>query len=124
MDDFIADIRNEYDMVLFDCAPSLPATDSAVLGRKVDGVVLTYAVGRISRGSLKQAKAQMDNVKASVIGIVLNGMRSELSIDFQNYKYNEYYYTYEYDDSDEHKRGIKKISKMMGDFIGRFVQGS
>ncbi|HUT63689.1 MAG TPA: AAA family ATPase [Anaerolineae bacterium] len=124
MDDFISDIRKEYDMVLFDCSPTLPATDSAVLGRKVDGVVLTYAVGRISRGSLKQAKAQMDNVKARVIGVVLNGMRSELSIDFQNYKYKEYYYTYEHDDFDEKKKGIKKITKMMGDFISRFVKGS
>ena len=78
-DEFIADVRKEYDIVLFDCAPTLPATDSAVLGRKVDGVVFVYAVGKVSRGSLKRAKNQMDNVKARVIGVVLNGIRSDIS---------------------------------------------
>ena len=121
MDDFIRGIRNEYDIVVFDCSPVLPATDSAVLGRKVDGTIFVYAVGQVARGSLKRAKAQMDNVKARVIGVVLNGMRSELSTDFQDYKYQEYYYTYEGIEPEAQKKGVGKIIKSMSDFINRFV---
>jgi len=120
MDDFIDSIKKEYDMVLFDCSPVLPATDSAVLGRKVDGIVLVYAVGNVSRSSLKRAKAHMDNVKARVIGIVLNGMRSDVSADFLDYKYNENYYTYEGEDIKVQKKSVGKIRGKMEKFISRF----
>jgi len=121
MDEFIRDVRDEYDIVLFDCSPTLPATDSAVLGRKIDGVVFVYAVGKVARGSLKRAKNQMDNVKASVIGVVLNGIRSDISVDFQDYKYKEYYYTYDEEEVAEKQTSVGKIKKVMNDFIHRFV---
>jgi len=120
-DEFIANVRKEYDIVLFDCAPTLPATDSAVLGRKVDGVVFVYAVGKVSRGSLKRAKNQLDQVKATVIGVVLNGIKSELSADFQDYKYKDYYY-YSYDEEtvEGPKTGMDKFKKKVSDFIQKF----
>ena len=90
-DEFIRSASSEYDVVLFDSAPVLPVTDATVLGRKTDGVVLTYAVGKVSRGSLKRAKTQLDHVKANVLGVVLNGLRAETSPDFQDYKYDKYY---------------------------------
>ncbi|HID95085.1 MAG TPA: polysaccharide biosynthesis tyrosine autokinase [Candidatus Latescibacteria bacterium] len=93
-EEFTAQVREEYDMVIFDSAPVLPVTDAAILGSKVDGVVLVYQVGKIGRGALKRAKVQMDNVKAKVIGVVLNGLRPEVSPDFHDYKYYGRYYTY------------------------------
>jgi len=122
MDDFIATVRKEYDIVLFDCTPTLPATDPAVLGRKVDGIVFVYAVGRVSRSSLKRAKNQMDNVKANVLGVVLNGIRSDLSEDFHDYKYSQYYY-YSYTDEELEAEQTKmgKIKKVVTDFVNRFV---
>lgn len=91
--EFIKEARSEYDIVLIDSTPILAATDAAILGSKVDGVVLVYQVGRIGSGALKRAKAQLDNVKAKVMGVVLNGLKAELSPDFAGYdKY--YYYTY------------------------------
>jgi len=119
MDIVISEVRDEYDIVLFDCSPTLPATDSAVLGRKVDGIVLVYAVGKVSRGSLRRTKNQLDNVKASVIGAVLNGIRSETSADFQDYKYKEYSYTYETDEEEE-GTGIDKIRRLVGGILNRF----
>lgn len=92
--EFIKDVRSEYDMVLIDAPPILTATDAAILGSRTDGVILVYQVGKISRGVLKRAKAQLDNVKANVIGIVLNGLRAEISPDFSGYDYYKKYYTY------------------------------
>lgn len=120
MDDFIRDVRKEYDIVLFDCAPTLPATDSAVLGRKVDGVVFVYAVGKVSRGALKRAKSQMDNVKARVIGVVLNGIRSDTSADFHDYKYKEYYYYTDEQEQLNEKTKFSIIRKRIGDFLSKF----
>ena len=120
MDEFIKTVGKEYDIVLFDCSPTLPATDSAVLGRKTDGVVFVYAVGKVSRGSLKRAKSQMDNVKVHVIGVVLNGIRSDLSTDFQDYKYKEYYYAYTEEELEQKDSNVGKIKKFVSDFISRF----
>jgi capsular exopolysaccharide synthesis family protein len=116
MDHFVREARAEYDMVLFDCSPVLPATDTAVLGRKTDGVVFVYAFGKVSRGSLKRAKSQLDTVKVRVIGVVLNGIRGESTIDFQNYKYSKYYYTSEAEES-EGKNPVVKIRKYLGGLI-------
>jgi capsular exopolysaccharide synthesis family protein len=92
--EFIKDARSAYDMLLIDSPPVLAATDAAILGSRVDGVVLVYQVGKISRGALKRAKAQLDNVRANVIGIVLNGLKAEISPDFADYNYYKYYYAY------------------------------
>ncbi|MBT4483669.1 MAG: AAA family ATPase [Candidatus Latescibacteria bacterium] len=118
-DEFISEVRKEYDIVLFDCTPTLPATDSAVLSRKIDGVVFVYAVGKVSRGSLKRAKIQLDNVNARIIGVVLNGIRSDMSSDFQDYKYQEYSYAYE--EEEEVENSIEKVKKLMSSIINRFV---
>ena len=91
MDDFISQVREQYDVVIFDSAPVLPVADAVVLGSKVDGVLLVYRVGKIGRGALRRAKVQMDSVKARVLGVVLNGLRPEVSPDFQGYKYGRYY---------------------------------
>lgn len=92
--EFMENVRSEYDMVLIDGPPVLAATDAAILGSRVDGVILVYQVGKISRVTLKRAKAQLDNVKANVIGVVLNGLKAEISPDFSGYDYYEKYYTY------------------------------
>jgi polysaccharide biosynthesis transport protein len=90
--DFISQVRTEYDYVLIDAPPLLAATDAALLAAKVDAVVLVYRVGKVPRGVLKRAKAQLEAVKAKVIGVILNGLKAELSADFAEYKYKYYYY--------------------------------
>ena len=118
MDEFLSEARNEYDMILFDCTPILPTTDPAVLGRKVDGSVLVYAVGRVSRGSLKRAKAQLDNVKARLVGVILNGMRADSSADYPEYKYSEAYYGVEEGDQLPETKA-EKIKNALGGFLGK-----
>ncbi len=71
--------------------PILAATDAALWGTMADGVIIVYQVGKIARGALKRAKAQLDNVKARIIGVVLNGLKAEISPD---YEYHDKYYYY------------------------------
>ncbi|RZB30185.1 MAG: hypothetical protein SRB1_02465 [Desulfobacteraceae bacterium Eth-SRB1] len=92
--DLIKQARSEYDIVLIDAPPLLSATDAALYGSFVDGVLLVYRVGVIGRAVLKRAKAQLDNVKAKVVGIVLNGLKAEISPDFAAQDYYKYYYYY------------------------------
>ena len=92
VNDMISEAKKEYDYVFIDAPPLLSAADAAVLSSKADGVVMVYRVGKIPRGALKRAKSQLEHVKANVIGVVLNGLRAELSTDYSDYRYRSYYY--------------------------------
>lgn len=92
--ELLKQVRSEYDIVLIDAPPLLAATDAAIYGSIVDGVLLVYRVGVVGRAILKRAKAQLDNVKAKVVGIVLNGLKAEISPDFAQQDYYKYYYYY------------------------------
>lgn len=105
-DRFVEEAKDEYDILIFDTAPILSAVDAAIIGTKVDGMLLLYRVGAVSRGLLKRAMNQMVQVKSHVVGVILNGMRPELSPDFEDYKHYKYYYSY----SEDGKKHRKKNS--------------
>ena len=107
--ELIKQARSEYDAVLLDTPPLLAATDAAVYSSVMDSVVMVYRVGKIARAVLKRAKAQLDNVKAKVIGIVLNGLKADVSPDFTRQDYYKYYYYYTAEDRE----------KMAGSFLSR-----
>lgn len=89
--DFLRESREEYDFVIIDAPPVLAATDAAIWATKADGVILVYHVGKVARGALRRTKAQIDNVKARVLGVVLNGLKADVSPDFE---YHDKYYYY------------------------------
>ncbi len=91
MTEFLAQAKAVYDVVIVDTAPILPVTDAAILGSKMDGMIILYRVGKIARGALKRAKMQMDQVKANILGVILNGLKPEMSSDYQQYGYDRYY---------------------------------
>ena len=102
-DRFIEEAKQEYDMIIFDTAPILSAVDAAIIGTKVDGMRLLYRVGAVSRGLLKRAMSQMAQVESNVVGVILNGMRPEVSPDFEDYKHYKYYYSYS-EDGRKHRK--------------------
>lgn len=103
MDTILKEVREEYDMVIIDMPPLLHTTDATILASKVDGVLLVYHIGSVVRGALKRVKNNIETVGGSVLGIVLNGVRGELSPDYATYKMN-HYYAYSYG-NDEQVRG-------------------
>jgi capsular exopolysaccharide synthesis family protein len=92
MTDLIAVLRQEFDLVIFDCSPILPVTDAAILAAKVDGTLIVYRVGRTARNALKRAKTLLENVRGRVLGIILTGVRSEVSADYEELEYYRYAY--------------------------------
>lgn len=106
---FIEEAKQEYDSVIFDAPPILSAADAAILGTKADGVLLVYRLGAVSRGLLKRSANQLKQVRCRIVGIVLNGMRPEISPDFQDFKYLKYYYAYREKDEGRGRRGLNKV---------------
>ncbi|MBN1832870.1 MAG: polysaccharide biosynthesis tyrosine autokinase, partial [Deltaproteobacteria bacterium] len=104
LNDFLEEAKEEYDMIIFDSPPILSTADAAILSAKVDGVLLVYRVGIVSRGLLKRATAQLEQVKCNIMGVILNGMRPEVSSDFQDLKSYNYYYAYGSDEQGSNSR--------------------
>lgn len=62
------------DFVLIDCPPVLPVSDPLAIAQHVDGVLVVSVVGRTRRAALAQAIERLQQVKANIIGVTLNGV--------------------------------------------------
>jgi len=72
MADLIAQLKAEFDVVLLDAPALLAVTDAATLAPLVDGVVLVVGRSRVRREAVRAARRQLENVKAKLIGVVVN----------------------------------------------------
>jgi capsular exopolysaccharide synthesis family protein len=72
MEQVIAALKARADIVLFDAPPVVAVTDAAVLGTKVDGVLLVVCAGRTRREHAQQAKELLERVHVRIVGAVLN----------------------------------------------------
>lgn len=86
--DLIRTIQGRFDRIVFDSAPLLPVTDSAILSRLTDGVVLVVRGFRTHRSATRQAIRILRDVKAQLVGVLLN------AIDLGRYDYRNYHYYY------------------------------
>ena len=90
--------KEEYDYVLIDTPPVLPVTDSLVLGRMVDGLILVIDSGEIKVEMARDVKNQLVHAGANILGVVLNKVRSE------HHGYGYGYYYYYGNDGEKHKK--------------------
>ncbi|NWJ97900.1 MAG: CpsD/CapB family tyrosine-protein kinase [Chloroflexi bacterium] len=75
MSELIDRLKDEADYVLFDAPPVLALTDAAVLATKVDGTLLVLKAGKTSRDDAREAKEQLQKVRANLLGVVLNEVK-------------------------------------------------
>lgn len=105
--EFVAQLKNRYQMILFDSPPVIAVTDAVVLSLLLDGVVLVACAGQTSQQGLKRAKILLENVNAKVMGGVLNKIEAKSSYD----SYHYYYYYHYYGDRKEKSKIKKRVKK-------------
>lgn len=71
LDQLIETLTENYDFILFDAPPVVAVTDAAVLGGKVDGVLLVVNAGRTRRDHAERAKEMLEQAKVRLIGVTL-----------------------------------------------------
>ena len=74
METVIEELKGVADVVIFDSPPSLVVTDAAVLGTRVDGVLLVCDAGRTRRNEAERSATELRRVGANLLGAVLNRM--------------------------------------------------
>lgn len=86
--DLLEEFAEEYDYVIIDTPPVNVVSDAMVMSNYISGVLLVLKYATTTYDSLFDAMKQIDLVKASVLGFVMN------EIDYSHrsrYSYNKYY---------------------------------
>lgn len=84
----LAQITELFDLVIFDTPPLHSVTDGQIISSKVDGTILVVRQNYVRRDQVVEAKVSLDNVKASLIGYILNDVPINKN---KGYGYYEYY---------------------------------
>ena len=78
----------QYDRIIMDSPPVLAVTDSILLSRLVNGIILVAGAGATSRDGVVRTVEQLKEVDARIIGSVINN----LNVEKERYYYSRYYY--------------------------------
>lgn len=91
MVEVISELRKRFNYIIIDSPPLIAVTDSAVLSKSVDGVVLVLKAGQTTRELAKRAHKNLKELNARVLGAILNDVDLEKD---RYYYYYPYYYKY------------------------------
>lgn len=80
LDQIIEDLVGQADIVLFDAPPVIAVTDAAVLGAKVDGVLLVLHAGKTRREHAERAKELLEKARVRIIGATLTNAPKDGSV--------------------------------------------
>jgi polysaccharide biosynthesis transport protein len=85
--------EREYDLVVIDSPPLLGFAEPLEIAALADGVIIVARAGRTNRSAVASVVEQLKRVRANIIGIVLNGVRADMSSQYYHYSpryYNHY----------------------------------
>ena len=105
----IEELKQIFDVIIFDTPPSLLVTDSIILSRFVDSSILVTTYKGTKIEDLKKVKRDIENVGGKIAGIVMN----KVQVSIKQYK-NNYYYANDEDikkvNSTQNTNTVKKQS--------------
>jgi capsular exopolysaccharide synthesis family protein len=90
MADIMAQLRENFDVIIVDSPPTLPVTDPVILAQMCDLTLLVVASGQTKKTHLKRAYGQLEQVGVERIGLVFNEVQREADYTY-GYSYNYSY---------------------------------
>lgn len=112
MHNLLARGRAEYDWVFVDIPPVLFVSDASILSALCEGVILVVRAGRNNRSGLARAIEQLQDIKVTVVGSILNDVVlsrvGRYTSDYAYYGYSRYsrqYHKSYYNRDDADSRG-------------------
>ena len=116
MKELLDKLRLDFNKIIIDSPPIAAVTDSSILAKSADGVVLVVRAGETAREIVRTGVEQLKGIGAHVLGAVLNG------VDTANdsYYYYQYYYYY-YGEDGQTKKGAR--TKRKPEFLSKWLPG-
>lgn len=87
----LQELAEVYDWVVVDSSPVLPVSDAVALSRNVDGTIVVAQAGRTTRRQLMNSLDQLQQVSATMVGLVFNRVSTKRRIS-GGYGYGGYGY--------------------------------
>jgi capsular exopolysaccharide synthesis family protein len=87
MTSVLQELTDMSETVILDCPPVIGVSDGVVLSTRVDGVILVLSAKQVTYQAAQRAKSMLDQVKARLLGVVLN----KVSTADDSYYYSYYY---------------------------------
>ena len=81
-------LSQQFDRIIIDSPPVAAVSDALIIATQVDGAVLVVKAGKTTREAVQRAARSLGDVKARILGAILN------DIDMQDSRYGGYYYAY------------------------------
>lgn len=94
MEEVVSSLEKQYDYIIFDTPPVSVVTDAAALTKITDGVIFVVRHNSTPIETAQFAKRNLENVKANIIGCVLNIFNADKSNSYTYYHSKDYNYEY------------------------------
>jgi protein-tyrosine kinase len=85
---FVAEIRGQFDLVIFDTPPILPVPDALTIAEQIDAFVMLFRLNHTPQQLFRQAVEELGERK--IMGVVLNGEEKKSDRYYTRY-YGKYY---------------------------------
>jgi capsular exopolysaccharide synthesis family protein len=88
----VANLSDNFDRIIFDSPPVSAVTDSAIISRHVNSVLLVVSAGKATKNDVTGALEELRQVGAPLIGTVVNNLREEAGGYYYYNRYSKGYY--------------------------------
>lgn len=82
------ELKQEFDVILFDSTPCMLVTDAVIISRIVDTTIIVSSYKLTKMENLKAVQKNIENVGGKIAGVVIN----RIPISLKKYKSKYYYY--------------------------------
>lgn len=84
----------DYEILIIDSPPVTSVSDALILSAYADGVIMVVRAGAVNRAIIHKAMDLLNQIKAPILGFVLNQMNPKEEKHYYSYyyKYGDYYY--------------------------------
>ncbi len=90
--ELVHSLKLKYDVIVFDTPPLVGISDSAVIAKEMNGVLLVVQYRKYPRDMIIRAKQMLDTLGVPQVGVVLNNIN--IMRDDYYYYYHSYYSNY------------------------------
>ncbi|MEO2223862.1 CpsD/CapB family tyrosine-protein kinase [Priestia megaterium] len=77
MAELLKEMKEQFDMIIFDTPPILAVADAQILANQVDGTILVVSSGKTEKDAALKAKELLSNAQGKLLGVVLNNRKVE-----------------------------------------------
>jgi capsular exopolysaccharide synthesis family protein len=88
------EVRDKFDTIIFDSAPIISVTDSLIIGRAVDGVIVVTRAAATTYDVVQRGLKSLTDVNSNILGMVVNGFDARKYRYYYGKDYSQYYGKY------------------------------